>query len=524
VEAVAVAEAWAVAEGRASVDPCFQMLMTARSMSSESTHNPTLFEVNTRVTLANLSRQLGRQATLDDYPESELVRLAGQGFDWIWFLGVWQTGPKGRQVSLNHASWLSEYRELLPDFTDDDVCGSCFAIQHYSGHSDFGGDAAIARLRDRVHAHGMRLMLDFVPNHTAPDHPWVQEHPEFYIHGDEELLAREPQNYARTPTADGSTVLAYGRDPYFDGWPDTFQLNYANPNLQEEQARVLEKIATLCDGVRCDMAMLVLPDVFERTWGHRPTQFWPPTIQRIRAANPGFVFMAEVYWDMEWILQQHGFDYTYDKRLYDRLHGGHAPPVRDHFRADIDFQHKSARFLENHDEPRAAATFESGKHKAAAILTFFSPGLRFFHQGQQEGFRRRIPVHLGRGPKEEANSELETFYARLLQCLKRPELRHGKWSLLEAAPAWDSNWTWDCFIGFAWEGGNREILIVAVNFAPNRSQCYLRLPVLKTGGTVTLTDLMGHEVHERSGVDLDRMGLYLDLPGWACNVFEVRTS
>ena len=221
--------------------------------------------MNTRVTLSGLSRKLGKHATLDDFPDSELVRLAGEGFDWIWFLGVWQTGPAGRKVSLSHEEWQAEYRQLLPDFQEEDVCGSCFAIRDYSAHVDFGGDAALGRLRDRVHSHGMRLLLDFVPNHTAPDHPWVQEHPEFYIHGNEELLAREPQNYARVTTPNGEVILAFGRDPYFDGWPDTFQLNYAEPSLQEEQARVLEKIATLCDGVRCDMAMLVLPDVFERT-------------------------------------------------------------------------------------------------------------------------------------------------------------------------------------------------------------------------------------------------------------------
>ena len=156
----------------------------------------------------------------------------------------------------------------------------------------------------------------------------------------------------------GPSVLAYGRDPYFAGWPDTLQLNYAEPGLQEAMASELESIAGMCDGVRCDMAMLILPDVFERTWGLRPTSFWPMATQRARARHPGFLFMAEVYWDLEWTLQQQGFDYTYDKRLYDRLCEGHARPVRDHFRADMDFQRKSARFLENHDEPRAAATFQ----------------------------------------------------------------------------------------------------------------------------------------------------------------------
>jgi glycosidase len=349
---------------------------------------------------------LGRHATLDDVPDAVIDRIAAAGFDWVWLLGVWQTGSVGRNVSLNNAEWRHEFRELLPDFSDHDVCGSCFAIRSYSVHSDFGGNAGLERFRQRIHDRGMRLLLDFVPNHMAPDHSWVQQHPEYFVHGTDAQIEREPQNYTRVTTARGPVVMAYGRDPYFSGWPDTLQLNYANPNLQEAMASELENIAGMCDGVRCDMAMLNLPDVFERTWGMRPPSFWPTAIARARARQPGFLFMAEVYWDLEWTLQQQGFDYTYDKRLYDRLREGHARPVRDHFRADMDFQRKSARFLENHDEPRAAATFPPGVHQAAAILTFLCPGLRFIHQGQMDGLRKKIPVHLNRGPVEAVDQEL----------------------------------------------------------------------------------------------------------------------
>jgi glycosidase len=227
----------------------------------------------------------------------------------------------------------------------------------------------------------MRLMLDFVPNHTGLDHPWVQSHPEFYVQGTEEQLVREPQNYVRIAVGTKPRVLAYGRDPYFAGWPDTLQLNYAEPLLQEAMQRELRSVAAKCDGVRCDMAMLILPEVFERTWGLRMEPFWLKAIQSVRADRRDFLMMAEVYWDLEWMLQQQGFDYTYDKRLYDRLREGHARPIRDHFRADPEFQRKSARFLENHDEPRAAAIFTPEIHRAAAVLTYLCLGLRFFHDG-----------------------------------------------------------------------------------------------------------------------------------------------
>src|SRR5262249_37073302 len=153
-------------------------------------------------------------------------------------------------------------------------------------------------------------------------------------------------------------------------------------------------------------------------------------------------FMAEVYWDLEWTLQQQGFDYTYDKRLYDRLRDRHARPVREHFRAGLDYQDKMARFLENHDEPRAAATFPPGVHEAAPVITFLPPGMRFSPQGQLTGRMKRISPHLGRAPDEPINQELAKFYDRLLRVLQQPTVRQGEWRLLECAPAWEGNWTW----------------------------------------------------------------------------------
>jgi hypothetical protein len=461
---------------------------------------------------------------LDDVPDALIDGIAANGFNGVWFLGVWQTGSAGRKISLSNAEWQHEYRELLPDFSDQDVCGSCFAIRSYSVHSDFGGNAALERLRRRIQDRGMYLMLDFVPNHMAPDHSWVQRHPDYFVHGTDTQIEREPQNYTRVKTPKGQVVIAYGRDPYFSGWPDTLQLNYANPDLQEAMASELETIAGMCDGVRCDMAMLILPDVFERTWGMRPASFWPGAIARARARRPGFVFMAEVYWDLEWTLQQEGFDYTYDKRLYDRLREGHARPVRDHFRADMDFQRRSARFLENHDEPRAAAAFSPGSHEAAAILTFLCPGLRFIHQGQMDGLTRKIPVHLSRGPAEEGDKNLHEFYERLVTCLRHPSLQ-GEWRLLDCNEAWEGNWTWDCFIGFAWRGDDGNALIVAVNYAPNQSQCYLQVPVDQfEGKTVSFRDLMGSQVYDRDVDDIRVRGLYLDVPAWSYHVFEVESA
>jgi len=481
---------------------------------------PSLYQVNTRVLLTELSRRLGRRATLDDMPDADLDHLAAQGFDWVWLLSVWQTGAAGQRVSRTHPEWRREFEQTLPDLQDEDIAGSGFAITGYTVADPLGGNEALARLRTRLAARGMRLMLDFVPNHTALDHPWVDQHPEYYVSGTDEQLAQAPANYTRVRRAGGDLVLAHGRDPYFPGWPDTLQLDYSRPAVQEAMSAELERIAGQCDGVRCDMAMLVLPDVFERTWGRPAPPFWPDATQRVRERVRAFCFMAEVYWDLEWTLQQQGFDYTYDKRLYDRLREGHIRLVREHLHAGLDYQDRLARFLENHDEPRAAATFSPGAHEAAAVITYLSPGLRFFHQGQFEGRRRRISPHLCRGPEEAADQRLAGFYERLLAVLRRPALRGGDWRLLPCGTAWDGNATWDNYVAYAWQDSGADRLIVAVNAGAVRSQCFVRLPFPDlAGGQWRLEDLLGPAVYVRDGTDLQTWGLFLDERPWKAQVF-----
>src|SRR6516225_6334605 len=146
---------------------------------------PSLYQINTRAWLTELSRALGRRATLDDIPDSELDALAQKGFDWVWFLSIWQTGSAAQQVSRSNPEWRKEFRETLPDLRDDDIPGSGFAITGYTVHADLGGDAALARLRERLKQRGLKLMLDFVPNHMGLGHPWVEDHPEHFVPGSE---------------------------------------------------------------------------------------------------------------------------------------------------------------------------------------------------------------------------------------------------------------------------------------------------------------------------------------------------
>jgi glycosidase len=454
-----------------------------------------------------------------------LDRLAEMGLDWLWLLSVWQTGAAGREVSRTNPEWRREFEHTLADLREEDIPGSGFAIVGYSVHADLGGDDALARLRRRLSSRGMRLMLDFVPNHTALDHPWIHEHPDYFVHGTAEDLARAPANFVRVARPGGEMIFAHGRDPYFAGWPDTLQINYGKPAAQAAMAATLMKIAGQCDGVRCDMAMLVLPEIFERTWGIGAPSFWPMAIERVRREHHGFCFMAEVYWDLEWRMHQEGFDYAYDKRLYDRLRDGHVRGVRDHLRAGLDYQTGLARFLENHDEPRAAVTFPPGAHQAAAVITFLTPGLRFFHDGQFEGRTRRISPHLGRGPLEPVDQELQNFYQRLLEVLRSDVVRNGDWQLLECRPAWSDNWTSDALIAFAWQNRNGDMLLVAVNDAPHQSQCYVRLPFTNLAGkSWRLSDRMGSAVYQRDGDHLIAGGLYLDMLPWQAHAFDVTAA
>jgi glycosidase len=483
---------------------------------------PSLYQINTRVWLRRLSRQQGKAVTLREVPDEELDRIAGLGFDWVWLLSVWQTGEASRAVSRGNPDWLKEFRETLPDLTEGDICGSGFAITGYTASKALGGAAALADMRRRLAKRGLKLMLDHVPNHTGLGHPWIETYPNYFVRGSEQDLQRQPRNFIRVEAGTGPRIFAYGRDPNFDGWADTLQLDYGNPELQDTRIAELLDIAGQCDGVRCDMAMLILPEVFRRTWGIDMAPFWPRAIARVREQYPRFLFMAEVYGDLEWTLQQQGFDYCYDKRLYDRLRDGRARPVRDHLVAPLDYQDKLARFLENHDEPRAAATFDLPRHRAAAAVTFLAPGLRFFHEGQFDGRRVRVSPHLCRAPDEPADAEIRTFYERLLAVLGEDVVRNGEWRRLEPEPTRPGDGSFDNVIGCVWRSQDGELLLVVVNYSDTRSQCRLRLPFDDLRNKrLRLADRLGEEAYDRDGTELLAPGLFVDHAPWHVNVFSI---
>ena len=487
----------------------------------DKTTHPALYQVNTRVLLTEISGQLQRKATLDDIPDALLDDWKFLGFHWIWMLSVWQTGKVARQISRTNPGWRKEFEETLTDLKEGDIPGSGFAIQDYQVSVEIGGKEALNRFRNRLKSRNMNLMLDFVPNHMAPDHPWVEQHPGFFIQGDLDLLERFPDNFMIVQHGDQELILAHGRDPYFPGWPDTIQLDYSQPAVRKAMQQTLQSIASLCDGVRCDMAMLLLPEVFSGTWNRPMEPFWPDAIREVKKRHPDFLFMGEVYWDLEWTMLEQGFDYVYDKRLYDRLMNLEALPVFLHLTAENTFQRKLTRFLENHDEPRVATELPWDIHQAAAIITYWIPGMKFFHEGQLQGWKKKVSPHLGRRPVEQTNEEVERFYGTLLGILREKNFTKEQWTLLECQPAWEGNPTHQNFLGFQWRSADHLMMIV-VNYAPYQGQSYLPFPQgMGDSATWIFNDLMGEAQYQRNQIELQQKGLYLDIPGWGYHVFEV---
>ena len=323
---------------------------------------PALYEINTWVWLSEASRKFGRNITLSSIPSSEWDAIAAYGFDAVWFMGVWERSPAGIAIANQNKNLLDDFRRALPDFRSEDNVGSPYCVRRYVVDQYLGGPEGLAVARRELARRGMNLVLDFVPNHVAPDHPWGLEHPEYFIHGTADDLKNDPSSFVEVSGA----VYACGRDPYFPAWPDVIQLNAFEPGLRQAAIQTVSSIAEQCDGVRCDMAMLMLNAIFERTWGGRAgarptTEYWVDVISAVKKKAHGFLFIAEAYWDLEWELQQRGFDFCYDKKLYDRMEHGSAENIRLHLCADLAYQRKLLRFIENHDEPRAAATFSSEK-------------------------------------------------------------------------------------------------------------------------------------------------------------------
>jgi hypothetical protein len=482
---------------------------------------PVIYEINTWVWLGELSRKYRTPVNLASVPEQEWDAMAALGFDAVWFMGVWERSPAGIEISMRNPGLLADFRRALPDFTAQDNVGSPYCVRRYVVDQHLGGPNGLAAARKALAKRGIRLILDFVPNHVAPDHPWVIDHPEYFIQGNADDARNDPASFVER----GGKVFACGRDPYFPAWPDVLQLNAFNSGLRAAVIDTLTNIAAQCDGLRCDMAMLMLNNIFERTWGTRAgakpvNDYWKTVIPAIKGKYSEFRFIAEAYWDLEWELQQQGFDNCYDKKLYDRMEHGDAEIVRQHLLADLSYQQKMIRFIENHDEPRAATTFPARKGRAAAVAILTLPGAKLLHEGQFEGMKVKLPVFLGRRPPEPVDEDLAVFYERLVKAVDREVFRNGEWRLCERS-GWPDNHSCVNVLAWCWVKDDERYLII-INFRQEDAQAHVQVPwdALR-GKQWHLNDGLSGQIYDRSGDEIRDAGLYVDLQPWQYHLFHV---
>ena len=480
---------------------------------------PAIYEINTWVWLSELREKFGPALDLASVPGPIWDEIAGFGFDAVWLMGVWERSPFGIAIANRSRNLLNEFRKSLPDFVASDNVGSPYCVRRYVVDNRLGGAKGLAVARAELAARGMRLILDFVPNHVAPDHPWVREHPEYFLQGTSGESMRDPMSYIR----DGSRIFLCGRDPYFPAWPDVLQLNAFDPGVRKAVAETLNDIGTQCDGVRCDMAMLMLNATFEYTWGSRAgkppvTDYWTDVIPHVKEKHPDLIFIAEAYWDREWELQQQGFDFCYDKRLYDRLLQDNANSIRQHLVADLSYQAKLLRFIENHDEARAAAVFDAAKERAAFVVFATLPGAKLFHEGQFEGRKTKLPVFLGRRPHEPVDEGLRNFCRQLLSDL--PTFKNGDWTLCECS-GWPDNQSCRNILAWTWQHSDQR-RVIAINFSasPAQARVAIRWPNLQ-GQSWNLADTLSNARYERAGDEMFSPGFYLSLNPWGYNCFSV---
>lgn len=483
--------------------------------------NPRLYEINTRVWLRQFDTD-SQRATLADVPDSYWDSLSRYGMHIIWLMGVWVTNESIVERYDFREDLMAHYDRTLPGWTKEDVIGSPYAIDTYTLNPAVGNAVDLARVRAALHSRDMRLMLDFVPNHFSADSSLIDSHPEIFLHGSEYDLAHDPQTFYRAGKA--QQVFAHGRDPYFPAWPDTIQVNYFSDDARAYMRDTLLYLADICDGVRCDMGMLVINDIFAHTWGSQvgdnwpASEFWTDTIPQVKQHTRDFIFMAEAYWGREWQLQQQGFDYTYDKSLTDRLHAGNVQDVRNHLMAESDYQHHSVRFLENHDEDPAIAEFGKARSLAAAIIISTIPGMRFYNDGQFAGKAVRPPVQMGRALQEPVQQDVLRFYEKLMSITSDEVFLNGLWQQLWPLEAWPGNESHQQMLAWEWRKGDDRRLVV-VNYSGATCQCRLKFDLSGMADSLEFVDLLHDVGYQREREEIIQQGLFIELAGYQGHIF-----
>lgn len=483
--------------------------------------NPFLYEINTRVWFERFSKT--NKTTIDKIPAEYWNSLKELGIGYLWLMGIWSTNKNTVEKYCFEEGLVKEYKEALTDFRKSDVIGSPYSIDDYDVNPELGGEESLLKLKSQLNSNGLKLILDFIPNHFSVESDLIKTNPEIFLQGNKEDLIRDQDTFFELD----DKIFAHGKDPYFSSWKDTIQINYFSEEARNIMSEKLQTVSRLCDGVRCDMAMLINNSVFSKTWetlasrqsSNSPkTEFWKDEIERIKKERNDFMFIAEAYWRKEYELQQFGFDYTYDKTLLDRLKSNNANEVKNHLLADTSFQKKSLRFLENHDEQRASKIFDESQQKAAAVITYTLYGMKLIYDGQLEGRQIKLPVQLGREPKEDDNRNLELFYEKLLKITSNDIFCFGNWKLIDPVEAWEGDTTYSNILSWLWEYKEEEILVI-VNYAGIASQCSISIDTNTEKDEIIFHDILNEEQYIRATKDINNTGLYIDLHPFGTHIF-----
>jgi len=506
-----------------------EFLSSEKPEVGEATRSqPVVYEISTRPWLYSLAQsgvapKCGDYVCLKDVPDSVWQKFKDEKADVVWLMGLWELG----QIALKEdKERYQDWRGDLPDITPDDVIGSPYSIIDYTVNPDIGNDDDLAQVRSKLNSMGIKLMVDFVPNHAAKDSKWLAGHTDIF-------LAR-PQN-DNSPSQwweqYGDKMLAHGRSPWpSDLWADTFQLNYWSPDTVTFMTQLLETLASKSDLIRCDMAMLALNDVWQRAWGNvmneagfqRPSEeFWHHAISNAKSKYPDVEFMAEAYnygiskTPEKELLVQLGFDYVYDKVVLDNLESGHLDNTRNYIASmsQDKFMH-TMHFVENHDEPRSAAALGGPEQAfAGAVVAQTLPGARLFFMGEYDGFKSKLVVQLRRASKEPLNPDLHAKYDKLLDILSDDVFHKGTWTYL---PLPSDSWR---LIAYKWTLGSSKRLVV-VNFSDQQGWGNVQLSDAEGAGNIDITELLTGVKYQRSAPDLRSSGLTCGVDPWSAQIFE----
>ena len=476
--------------------------------------HPILYEISTRPWLYELSQKYGKSITkLKDIPTTEFDNLKKSGIEIVWMMGVWKLGTYGLEFDRKQ-----DYSGVLPDWTKDDVIGSPYSITEYECNPDIGTNDDLVWLRKQINSRGMKLMLDFVPNHIAVDAPTASSNPKLYM--------RAPPGKT-DPSRYTDSGIAYGKDPYFSPWLDVIQWNYWEAETIQFMKQNLLTVLKYADGARCDMAHLILNDVFGQTWKEeldawsysKPSnEFWEVAIKEAKSKYPNAILLAEVYedWEIE-KLNQLGFDYCYDKALLDKLEGS-AQDVNDyiHYKGESFYGHV-AHFVENHDENRVVYNMQGNleKAKAAGTIAATLGGMIFFNHGQWSGLKNKLDVHLRRGASESADSGTENHYKKLMQIIADSAFKGPNYYFVYNISG-DKELD---FIGYIREVDDAHYLVV-VNYASTYGCAEVPIYNMEGSGMKNVKEMFSGIEYSVDADIMRNVGLTVCLNGYQAQIFK----